>query len=107
IDEYQGNENVPGVYMMSIRTTSTNGNQSVHNMMINVLESDTEDDVVVEPVKLAWYEHVWNFVVSVFSFIWNVIVSIWNFIVSVFNSIIGLFTSSTEATLAYKIATRL
>ena len=37
--------------MLSVRATSVNGNQSVHNMMINVLDADTEDDVTVEPVK--------------------------------------------------------
>lgn len=61
VDEYQGNESTPGVYMLSVRATSVNGNQSVHNMMINVLDADTEDDVTVEPVKLQWYEHIWNF----------------------------------------------
>lgn len=107
IDEYQGNEETPGVYMMSVRATSASGNQSVHNMMINVLEADTDDDVTVEPVTLKWYEHVWNFVVGVWNFIVNVFVSIWNFVVGIFDWFVGLFTSSNEASLAYKFYNRL
>src|SRR5690606_16771752 len=103
VDEYQGNESTPGVYMLSVRATSVNGNQSVHNMMINVLDADTEDDVTVEQVKLEWYQHVWNFVLSVFKFIADVIVNIWNFFVSVIDWVVGLFTSSKEASVAYKI----
>lgn len=103
VDEYQGNESTPGVYMLSVRATSVNGNQSVHNMMINVLDADTEDDVTVEPVKLQWYEHIWNFIVDAFSFIWNMIMHIINFFVKAFEWFVGLFSSSKEASLAFKI----
>lgn len=106
IDEYQGNEETPGVYMMSVRATSASGNQSVHNMMINVLEADTDDDVTVEPVTLKWYEHIWNFIVGVWNFIVNVFISIWNFFVGIFDWFVELFTSSNEASLAYKFYNR-
>lgn len=103
VDEYQGNESTPGVYMLSVRATSVNGNQSVHNMMINVLEADTEDDVTVEPGKLQWYEHIWKFIVDALSFIWNMIMHIINFFVKAFEWFVGLFSSSKEASLAFKI----
>ena len=60
---------VPGIYMMSVKVSSVSGNESLHNLMINVLESDTPDDVVVDAPVIEWYEHVWNFVVAAFNFV--------------------------------------
>lgn len=101
IDEYQGNEETPGVYMMSVKVSNVSGNESLHNLMINVLESDTEDDIIVDEPVVEWYMHIWNFIVAAFNFVIDVIVNIWNFVVSIWNWIIGLFTT-TEVTFAYK-----
>lgn len=50
LDEYQGNETIPGVYAMAFRLKDTAGNEQVHNFAITVLEDDTDDDtVVLEP----------------------------------------------------------
>lgn len=48
-DEYTGNENTPGIYAMSIRARSVDGNESVFNMAIEVLQENNEDDLTKEP----------------------------------------------------------
>lgn len=48
-NEYEGNEEVPGVYAVSLRARSASGNESVHNLAITVLEAENEDDVIVTP----------------------------------------------------------
>lgn len=102
IDEYSGNENTVGLYMMSVRVSNVSGNESVHNMMINVVEGDTEDDITVEEPHFEWYEHVWNFIVAVFNFVIDVFVNIWNFIVGIWNWVVGLFQAE-EVAFAYFI----
>ena len=42
VDNYTGNETVPGVYMMTLAYSDTNGNEGEHEVSITVLE--TEDD---------------------------------------------------------------
>lgn len=42
LDEYTGNEQEPGIYAMSVKARSTDGNESIFNMSIVVY--DTEDD---------------------------------------------------------------
>ncbi|CDR30199.1 Uncharacterised protein [Acholeplasma oculi] len=101
IDEYSGNENTVGLYMMSVRVSNVSGNESVHNMMINVVEGDSEDDITVEEPHYEWYEHVWNFFVATFNFIVNIFVSIWNFFVGIWNWVVGLFQASEEVAFAY------
>ncbi|SUU69849.1 Uncharacterised protein [Acholeplasma oculi] len=103
IDEYSGNESTVGLYMMSVRVSNVSGNESVHNMMINVVEGDSEDDITVEEPHFEWYEHVWNFIVAVFNFVIDVFVNIWNFIVGIWNWVVGLFQASEEVAFAYLI----
>lgn len=59
-NEYSGNETEPGIYAMSMRAVKLNGEESVHNVAIEVVE-DTEDDVIVteEPsdLEVFWEEH--------------------------------------------------
>lgn len=59
-NEYTGNETEPGIYAMSMRAVKLNGEESVHNVAIEVVE-DAEDDVIVteEPTDLEvfWEEH--------------------------------------------------
>ena len=59
-NEYTGNEETPGIYAMSMRAVKLNGEESVHNVAIEVVE-DTEDDVIVteEPTdfEVFWEEH--------------------------------------------------
>ena len=101
IDEYQGNEEVPGIYMMSVKVSNVSGNESVHNLMINVLEGDTPDDVVVDAPVVEWYQHIWNFVVAAFNFVIDVLVNIWNFIVGIWNWIVGLFNPETASLIRF------
>lgn len=50
LDEYTGNEETPGTYAYSLRARSTNGNESVHNLGITVLDvKDNEDDITIKP----------------------------------------------------------
>lgn len=101
IDEYQGNEEIPGIYMMSVKVSNVSGNESLHNLMINVLESDTEDDIIVDEPVVEWYMHIWNFVVAAFNFVINVIVNIWNFVVGIWNWVVGLFNPETASLIRF------
>jgi hypothetical protein len=60
VNEYDGNEETPGIYAMSMRAVKLNGEESVHNVAIEVVE-DAEDDVIVteEPTDLEifWEDH--------------------------------------------------
>lgn len=50
INEYEGNESVPGIYAISMRVADLKGNEEIHNIAVTVLDtSDTEDPVVLEP----------------------------------------------------------
>jgi len=57
-DEYSGNEDTAGVYMMGFNFQDTSGNESVHNFAITVLESEDTDPITVEPdtdiLQLVW-----------------------------------------------------
>jgi len=62
INEYQGNENVPGIYAVSLKAVSISGNESVHNVAIEVMETSEEDPIVIEePTE---WDNVWAFVVE-------------------------------------------
>jgi hypothetical protein len=46
INEYEGNENTPGIYALSFKVISLSGNESIHNMAVEVMET-TDDPVDV------------------------------------------------------------
>lgn len=49
LDEYTGNEQTPGIYAMSVVARSTNGNESIHNLSITVLDdSEGGDDIIID-----------------------------------------------------------
>lgn len=55
LDEYTGNENMPGIYAMSIRARNTNGEESVHSLAINVLDDEkNDDDITIEKGSFNW-----------------------------------------------------
>lgn len=56
LDEYTGNENEPGVYLMGFNFENVAGNSSVHNFAITVLSDDGEDPITVEPDP--WHKDV-------------------------------------------------
>ncbi|MCD4826984.1 MAG: hypothetical protein K8Q99_04325 [Acholeplasmataceae bacterium] len=57
-DEYSGNEDTAGVYMMGFNFEDTSGQSSVHNFAITVLEDSDVDPITVEPdtdyLQVAW-----------------------------------------------------
>ena len=58
LDEYAGNESEPGIYAMSIKTTSVNGTESVKNMAIQVTsETNTGGDIVIDAPLTHWGQY--------------------------------------------------
>lgn len=49
VDEYQGNEKTPGVYVVSIGYSDTAGNEGVHTLAITVLDDENTTPIVVTP----------------------------------------------------------
>lgn len=56
-DTYTGNENTPGVYMMTLAYKDTSGNEGVHTLSVTVLEDENEDPITVTP-KPSFFESV-------------------------------------------------
>lgn len=56
-NEYSGNENIPGIYAVSLKAVSVSGNESIHNVAIEVLESDTEDPIVIDE-DASWFQPI-------------------------------------------------
>lgn len=48
-DDYTGNEATPGIYTMSLKARSANGNESIHNLSIRVLDVVDENPIEVIP----------------------------------------------------------
>lgn len=62
VNEYTGNEDVPGIYAVSLKAVSISGNESIHNVAIEVLESSEDDPIVIEePTE---WDNVWAFIVE-------------------------------------------
>lgn len=74
LDEYTGNENVPGMYAMSLRATSTDGNEQEYSVVVSVLNSyeELEDPIELEP-QITFIDAIKNF----FKWIWSLILRIW------------------------------
>ena len=62
VNEYTGNEDVPGIYAVSLKAITISGNESIHNVAIEVLESDTTTPIVIE--EPSEWDNVWAFVVE-------------------------------------------
>ncbi|MDY0294738.1 MAG: HYR domain-containing protein [Acholeplasmataceae bacterium] len=60
INEYTGHEHEPGIYAVSLKAVSNSGNESIHNVAIEVMESSEDDPIVIdEPSE---WDDVWAFV---------------------------------------------
>src|SRR5690625_614563 len=60
LDEYSGNEETPGVYAMTLKARSTDGNESVHSFAIEVLDvGNNEDPITREPSEWIQDNIVW------------------------------------------------
>lgn len=62
LDEYTGNESEPGIYAMSVKARSTDGNESIFNLSIVVLDTEDDGGIDVNPdfsfpvfLKDNWY----------------------------------------------------
>lgn len=64
LDEYQGNEETPGIYAMSILSRSTNGNENVHSFSIQVLDVETDDGLIVVTEE-TWFQKNMTLVILV------------------------------------------
>jgi hypothetical protein len=62
-DEYSGNEETPGVYMMGFNFEDASGNESVHNFAITVLSGEGTDPITVEP-DTDLGDLVWAFIIT-------------------------------------------
>jgi hypothetical protein len=49
VNEYEGNENLPGIYTISIRFSQTSGVTEVHSVAVNVKNASTLPDGVFNP----------------------------------------------------------
>ena len=54
VDNYTGNETVPGVYMMTLAYSDTNGNEGEHEVSITVLDTEDDEPITVDPGNDLW-----------------------------------------------------
>lgn len=73
-DEYAGNENIPGVYALTLGGTSISGNEYIFNLAIEVTEDEGDPDVVAEDNP--WYIDLYNEHTQVIHIAGGVVVSI-------------------------------
>lgn len=64
VDEYSGNENLPGVYAMQVKSRSTNGNEYLHTFAITVMD-DEDDGVIVEDFDKTFIDYITDFFGSI------------------------------------------
>lgn len=58
VDEYSGNESEPGIYAMTIKTTSVSGTESVKNLAIQVTSgTGTDGDLQLNPALTHWQSY--------------------------------------------------
>lgn len=63
LDEYTGHEDQPGIYAMSIEASSTNGNQSIHNLALTVLAVEDEVPTITDTAS-TWFKDNWYWLVG-------------------------------------------
>lgn len=63
LDEYTGHEDEPGIYAMSIEASSTNGNQSIHNLALTVLAVEDEVPTITDTAS-TWLKDNWYWLVG-------------------------------------------
>ncbi|HOI84505.1 MAG TPA: hypothetical protein PLP48_00385 [Acholeplasmataceae bacterium] len=57
LNEYFGNENVPGIYAVSLKSVTVSGSESIHNVAIEVIETSDEDPIIIDEDQM-WYQPV-------------------------------------------------
>lgn len=71
-DEYSGNENTPGVYMMGFDFEDASGNDSTHNFAITVLSGEDNDPINLEPETNLW-DLIWAFIITPLGIVLSII----------------------------------
>lgn len=85
LDEYTGNEKIPGMYAMTFRVKSVNGNESEHSVVVNVVTDETNDLINLDPIKEN--SSIWDYIVNAFKWLWNTILLLFKKIVNFFKSL--------------------
>lgn len=89
INEYEGNENIPGIYALVLETKAPSGNTNKISLAVKVNENTDEDPVIINPEE------------NIIDKLWNFIKDSWNWLKSPINEnskfrngyyvVIGLF----------------
>lgn len=72
LDEYTGNENKVGMYAMTFKTKSQDGNEEEVSIVVNVT-ADNEDETIIEPVEDGFFTTIWNGITTFFGWVWSVL----------------------------------
>lgn len=85
LNEYTGNERKVGMYAMTFRTMSVNGNESEHSVVINVVNDETDGAIDLDPIEEDL--SIWDYIVNFFKWLWNAILWLFNKIGNFFKSL--------------------
>lgn len=55
-DEYQGNETIPGMYALTIKTTSNSGDENLYNIIVSVYEASGDGTDIIIETPATWFE---------------------------------------------------
>lgn len=82
LNEYEGNENVPGTYMVRLAINDTRGEEHIVERTIEVFADDELPELELSIWKKIgnFFVSVWEFIVKVFTWIWNAIKWVFNFV---------------------------
>lgn len=60
LNEYEGNENIPGIYALTVKSSSIDGTSKQVSLAIKVNETEDNDDIILDPEKNI-FEKTWDF----------------------------------------------
>lgn len=60
LNEYEGNENIPGIYALTVKSSSVDGTSKQVSLAIQVNETEDNDDIILDPEKNI-FEKTWDF----------------------------------------------
>lgn len=60
LNEYEGNENIPGIYALTVKSSSIDGTSKQVSLAIKVYETEDNDDIILDPEKNI-FEKIWDF----------------------------------------------
>lgn len=79
LDEYTGNENKVGMYAMTFKTASVDGNEETTSVVINVTSDDEDGTIIDVPLPnddlddedSGFFQTIWNAISTFFGWIWS------------------------------------